>query len=125
MVDDDFAVVELVKANLEAVGLEVITAYDGLQALDVISQLKPDIVILDVRMPRLDGWDVLWELRNSQETHNLPIIMLTVQSDGESITRGWSNGVDCYLPKPFDPAELVAMTKRLLELENEGVWSED
>ncbi|NCO32834.1 MAG: hypothetical protein AUJ92_18405 [Armatimonadetes bacterium CG2_30_59_28] len=122
VVDDDFAIVQLVKANLEAIGMEVTVAHDGLQALDVVQQNIPDIVILDVNMPRLDGWDVLWELRNSRKTRHLPIIMLTIESDGESITKGWSNGVDCYLPKPFDPEELVTMAQRLLALEDEGVY---
>lgn len=116
VVDDDFAVLQLVRANLESAGINVDFAHDGLQALDRVKESLPDIIILDVNMPRLDGWDVLWELRNSRETRHIPIIMLTIESDGKSVTKGWSSGVDCYLPKPFDPQELIMMTRRLLNV---------
>ncbi|MBI3920526.1 MAG: response regulator [Armatimonadetes bacterium] len=119
IVDDDYAVVQLVKLNLEIEGIEVEFAHDGLQGLDCVRKSAPDIVILDVNMPRLDGWDVLWELRNTGETRGIPVVMLTIESDGDSITKGWSGGVDCYLPKPFDPHELVSMVQRLLEISEE------
>lgn len=120
VIDDDPCVVDLVKINLELIGLEVLAAYDGLEGLETLGREKPDLVILDIHMPKLDGWDVLWEVRARAESKSLPVIMLTIESDGESVTKGWSGGVDCYLPKPFDPTELAMMTRRLLELTEEA-----
>jgi len=119
VVDDDLAVNRLVQMNLAAEGFDVVSATDGLEALEVFDQEQPDLVILDIHMPKLTGWDVLWDLRNRPERSDVPVIMLTIEADGRSITKGWARGVDCYLPKPFDPAELTLMVKRLLEVADE------
>ncbi|MCS6860248.1 MAG: response regulator [Abditibacteriales bacterium] len=120
VVDDDVAVVELLRANLEMAGHRVAVAYDGVEALAQIQAERPDLVILDIQMPRLSGWDVLRELRRHAETETLPVIMLTIFGDRESITRGWREGVDCYIPKPFKVEEVMAMVARLLEVSEES-----
>ena len=114
--DDDLALSEMLRSILEQEGFEVRAAYDGLQAIESIRANPPDLIVLDINMPRLDGWDVLWDIRNNSETEFLPVIMLTVQKDGESVTRGWSSGVDCYLAKPFDVEEMVTMVNRLIRV---------
>jgi two-component system alkaline phosphatase synthesis response regulator PhoP len=120
VVDDDAAVVELLRANLEMSGYQVLVAYDGLEALDAIRAEMPDLVILDIQMPRLNGWDVLWDLRHDDATKRLPVIMLTILGDNKNVTRGWSEGVDCYISKPFDVEEVLAMVARLLEVSEES-----
>lgn len=116
IVDDDCAVSKLVRYNLAAEGLTVLSADDGLEGVEIAFEHRPNLVVLDIHMPKLNGWEVLWQLRNDSRTANTPIIMLTVQGDEDSVTEGWTRGVDCYLPKPFDIGELVMMVKRLLEV---------
>jgi len=116
IVDDDCAVSKLVRYNLAAEGLIVLSADDGLEGVEMAFEHRPNLVVLDIHMPKLNGWEVLWQLRNDSRTANTPIIMLTVQGDEDSVTEGWTRGVDCYLPKPFDIGELVMMVKRLLEV---------
>ncbi|NCO42912.1 MAG: two-component system response regulator [Armatimonadetes bacterium CG_4_10_14_3_um_filter_66_18] len=116
IVDDDCAVSKLVRYNLAAEGLTVLSADDGLEGVEMAFEHRPNLVVLDIHMPKLNGWEVLWQLRNDSRTANTPIIMLTVQGDEDSVTEGWTRGVDCYLPKPFDIGELVMMVKRLLEV---------
>jgi DNA-binding response OmpR family regulator len=119
VVDDDVAIVSLLRANLEMSGYRVQVAYDGVEALEKIQAEMPDLVILDIQMPRLSGWEVLRDLRRHEKTAMLPVIMLTILGDSENITRGWSEGVDCYIPKPFDVDEVMAMIGRLLEVSGE------
>jgi len=119
VVDDDVAIVSLLRANLEMSGYRVQVAYDGVEALEKIQAEMPDLVILDIQMPRLSGWEVLRDLRRHEKTATLPVIMLTILGDSENITRGWSEGVDCYIPKPFDVDEVMAMIGRLLEVSGE------
>jgi len=116
IVDDDCAVSKLVRYNLAAEGLTVLSADDGLEGVEMAFEHRPNLVVLDIHMPKLNGWEVLWQLRNDSRTANTPIIMLTVQGDEDSVTEGWTRGVDCYLPKPLDIGELVMMVKRLLEV---------
>lgn len=114
--DDDLALNEMVRGLLEREGYQVDAAYDGLQAVESVRAGRYDLVVLDINMPKLDGWDVLWDIRNNPDTESLPVIMLTVEKDGASITRGWSSGVDCYLAKPFDSEEMVTMVNRLVQV---------
>ncbi len=116
MADDDLALNELVRSLLERAGYEARAAYDGLQAVEAVRAQRPDLVVLDINMPKLNGWDVLWDIRNNPATEFLPVIMLTIEKDGESVTRGWSSGVDCYLAKPFDADEMVTMVNRLIHV---------
>ena len=115
VVDDERHIVRLVEVNLTRVGYDVVTAYDGLEALEKVKTDKPDMLILDVMMPRMDGFEVLKELRADPQTKNIPIIMLTAKAQDADIFKGWSSGVDSYLTKPFNPRELLAFVERIFQ----------
>lgn len=119
-VDDEKLIVMAIRANLMLEGYEVVTAYDGKEALQKIEEEKPDAVILDVMMPEKNGWDVLREIRANPETEFLPVIMLTALAQDRDIEEGTLLGADVYLTKPFEPTELILALKRVLEMaENE------
>lgn len=113
-VDDDEAIRFLVRENLKLGGYEVTEAADGREALRMIAAAQPDLIILDVKMPEPDGWEVLRILRGHPDTEALPVIMLTVLADDANIARGWGIGADFYLTKPFEPQELMEVVDRLL-----------
>ncbi len=122
-VDDEKAIVRLVQVNLEREGYEVVTAYDGREALEKVASERPDLIVLDVMMPYMDGFEVLQQLKKDPETRDIPVIMLTAKAQDADVFRGWQSGVDCYLTKPFNPMELKAFVKRVfksLEDEAEG-----
>ena len=114
-VDDERAIVRLVQVNLERHGYKVETAFDGREALEKIAAKRPDLVVCDVMMPYMDGFEVLKRLRQNPETRDLPFIMLTAKAMDHDIFQGWQNGVDCYLTKPFNPNELLAFVQRIFE----------
>ncbi len=114
-VDDERHIVRLVQVNLERAGYEVITAYDGKDALEKVASENPDLVVLDVMMPYMDGFEVLQNLRKNQSTRELPVIMLTAKAQDADVFRGWQSGVDCYLTKPFNPMELISFVKRIFK----------
>ncbi|CCW34262.1 response regulator with CheY-like receiver domain and winged-helix DNA-binding domain [Chthonomonas calidirosea] len=121
-VDDERAIVRLVQINLERQGYQVVTAYDGKEALEKVASEKPDLVVLDVMMPYMDGFEVLQQLRKNPETRDLPVIMLTAKAQDTDVFRGYTSGVDLYLTKPFNPMELVSFVKRIFSSmeSNEG-----
>lgn len=112
--DDEPALRRLVAFGLGLEGYEVVTAQDGLEAVEKARAERPDLVVLDVMMPKLDGFDVLQELKTNPDTEHIPVIMLTALSDDGSLIRSWEQDVDCYLTKPFDPEELLSVVNRLL-----------
>jgi two-component system alkaline phosphatase synthesis response regulator PhoP/two-component system response regulator VicR len=114
-VDDQVHIVRLIQVNLERNGYQVVTAYDGQQALDKIKTENPDLVVCDVMMPRKDGFEVLREVRSEAGTRDLPFIMLTAKAQDADLLRGYKSGADCYLTKPFNPNELLGFVKRVLE----------
>lgn len=114
-VDDERHIVRLVQVNLERAGYEVVTAYDGKDALEKVASEQPDLVVLDVMMPYMDGFEVLQNLRKNQATRELPVIMLTAKAQDADVFRGWQSGVDCYLTKPFNPMELISFVKRIFK----------
>lgn len=114
-VDDERHIVRLVQVNLERAGYEVVTAYDGKDALEKVASENPDLVVLDVMMPYMDGFEVLQNLRKNQATRELPVIMLTAKAQDADVFRGWQSGVDCYLTKPFNPMELISFVKRIFK----------
>jgi len=118
-VDDQVHIVRLIQVNLERHGYQVVTAYDGEEALQKVRTEKPDLVVCDVMMPRKDGFEVLRELKADPATRDIPVIMLTAKAQDADVFRGWSEGVDCYLTKPFNPAELLAFVKRVLSAKDE------
>lgn len=117
--DDEVPVVQIIRTNLELEGYEVVTAHDGEEALRKVAEESPNLIILDVMMPKMDGWEVLSNLKGSPRTQDIPVIMLTALSQMEDMDRGARLGNDCYLTKPFEPLELIAMVKRLLQAAEE------
>ncbi|NLY30732.1 MAG: response regulator transcription factor [Firmicutes bacterium] len=111
VVDDEQSIVELIKFNLEKEDWQVVTAYDGDEALDVFRRENPDLVLLDIMLPIMDGWQVCKELR---ETSSVPIIMLTAKGDEPDKIKGLEIGADDYVTKPFSPKELVARVRAAL-----------
>jgi two-component system, OmpR family, alkaline phosphatase synthesis response regulator PhoP len=114
-VDDQVHIVRLIQVNLERNGYQVVTAFDGEQALEKVKTENPDLIVCDVMMPRKDGFEVLRELKADPSTRDIPVIMLTAKAQDADVLRGWASGVDCYLTKPFNPQELLAFVKRVLE----------
>ncbi len=112
-VDDEKNIVRLVQVNLERQGYEVVTANDGKEALEKVESERPDLVVLDVMMPYMDGFEVLQNLRRNSATRDIPVIMLTAKAQDADVFKGWQSGVDCYLTKPFNPIELVSFVKRI------------
>ncbi|MFD0565280.1 response regulator [Kitasatospora saccharophila] len=112
VVDDSEVIRQLIRVNLELEGFEVVTAADGAECLEVVRRVAPDVVTLDVVMPRLDGLRTAARLRASRDTAHLPIAIVSACTPAD-LERGESVGVDGYLAKPFDPAELVALVRRL------------
>ncbi len=111
VVDDDAHIVELIKLYLEKEGFTVITANDGKKALEKFKSEAPSILILDVMMPEMDGWDVCREIR---KTSNTPIIMLTAKGETFDKVLGLELGADDYMVKPFETKELIARVKAVL-----------
>ncbi|WP_339852124.1 response regulator transcription factor [Paenibacillus sp. FSL W7-1088] len=112
VVDDDPHIRELVGHFLQQEGLNVIEAVDGLDALRLLAYHKVDLVVLDIMMPGMDGWELCRQLR--QQT-DLPLLMLTAKGETSQIIKGFTLGTDDYLVKPFDPLVLVARVKALLK----------
>jgi two-component system alkaline phosphatase synthesis response regulator PhoP len=114
VVDDDAEVVRLLRAYLEQEGYQVLTAYDGEEALHVIRREHPDLVMLDLMMPKRDGWDVTRTVRRAPELSATPIIMLTARVDDQDKIVGLELGADDYVTKPFNPREVVARVRAVL-----------
>lgn len=111
VVDDEQRIVRFVRLHFEAKGARVIEAHDGLRALQLVREQLPDLVVLDVQMPEMDGFETLREIRRSSD---VPVIMLTVQADEADRIRGLDLGADDYMAKPFSPAELVSRSRAVL-----------
>lgn len=111
--DDERHIVRLIQVNLERQGYQVVTAYDGKEGLEKIKAEKPNLVVLDVMMPYMDGFEVLKSLRREPEFESLPVIMLTAKAQDKDVFEGYHYGADMYLTKPFNPIELVTFVKRI------------
>jgi diguanylate cyclase (GGDEF)-like protein len=114
VVDDDVDIARFVEMNLKLEGFEVATAHDGPSALDTVAAFQPDLVILDVMMPEMDGVEVTRRLRAEATTSALPIIMLTAKGQTVDKVLGLTAGADDYILKPFDTLELVARVRGTL-----------
>jgi diguanylate cyclase (GGDEF)-like protein len=114
VVDDDPDVARFVEVNLRSAGYEVTVASDGQEALERAVELRPDLVLLDVMMPKLDGFEVAQRLRRDARTSSTSIIMLTAKALSSDKVLGLSTGADDYIIKPFDPVELLARVKGTL-----------
>ena len=114
VVDDERHIVRLVQVNLERAGYQVVSAFDGKEALKKVDSEQPNLIVLDVMMPHMDGFEVLKRLRGNAATKNIPVIMLTAKAQDADVFRGWASGVSAYLTKPFNPLELITFVKRIL-----------
>lgn len=113
VVDDNKVIRQLIRVNLELEGIEVVTAADGAECLEVVHRVRPDAVTLDVVMPRLDGLRTAARLREDPLTRHLPLAIISACSRRE-VENGLDVGVDAFLSKPFEPGELVRVVRRLL-----------
>jgi CheY-like chemotaxis protein len=113
VVDDSQAIRDLIAVNLELEGFEVRTAADGVAALESIGEWRPDVVTLDVVMPRLGGFETLERLRADGTIAAIPVVLVTGRAQAADIDRGERLGVDAYLTKPFEPADLVSIVTEL------------
>lgn len=111
IVDDDTNICELLRLYLEKDGFETIVAYDGEQAVQLTERSKPDLILLDIMLPKLDGWQVCREIR---KVSNTPIIMLTAKGETFDKILGLELGADDYVSKPFDAKEVIARIKAVL-----------
>lgn len=116
VVDDEPGIVDIARANLEGYGYTVISAHDGEEALEKVKTEKPDLVVLDILMPEMDGWDVLERIESDAELAGIPVIMLTARASDEDVLRGLETGAVEYMTKPFYPQDLVAAVKINLEV---------
>jgi len=114
VVDDEPNIVRLIQVNLERQGYQVDIANNGQQALDKIRIQRPDLLVSDVMMPEMDGFELLSNIRRDAALEDLPVIMLTAKAQDRDVMEGYTRGADMYLTKPFNPIELVTFAKRLL-----------
>ena len=114
VVDDNKVIRQLIRVNLELEGFEVVTAADGAECLDVVHQVRPDVVTLDVVMPRLDGLRTAARLRSDPRTRGLPLVVVSACTQYE-VEAGIEVGVDAFLAKPFEPAELLGIVRQLVD----------
>lgn len=114
VVEDDPHVLRQIAFALEHEGYVVTTASAGDDALRQLMLERPDLLVTDVMMPGLDGYDLVDQLRRDETLCDLPVIMVTARTADEDISRGFSSGTDIYIEKPFKPAELVAFVRRFV-----------
>ena len=113
VVDDDEVIRQLIAVNLQLEGFEVATAVDGQDCLDRGQDIAPDVITLDVMMPRLDGWETAVQLRKSPDTAHIKVVLITARAQEDDIARGTNVGADAYLTKPFDPGEMIRVVRQL------------
>jgi CheY-like chemotaxis protein len=113
-VDDDHVIRGLLEVNLEMEGHEVVTAVDGQDALVKVGSTRPDLILLDVMMPNVNGWQVAEELKGNPTTRHIPIVFLSARAMEADVRKGTALGVQAYVTKPFDPIDLMELVNRLL-----------
>jgi DNA-binding response OmpR family regulator len=112
--DDDPDILALVSFRLERAGYEIVQARNGEEAVQVALARRPDLAVIDVMMPRIDGYEATRQLRQHEETSRMPIILLTARVQEEDIARGFDAGADDYVKKPFSPQELGSRVQAVL-----------
>jgi CheY-like chemotaxis protein len=113
VVDDNRVIRQLIRVNLELEGFEVVTAADGAECLEVVREVRPDVITLDVVMPRLDGLRTAARLRADPRTSGLPIAIISACTPHD-VESGLTAGVDAFLAKPFEPSDLIGLVWRLV-----------
>ena len=114
VVDDDPVILRLLDVNFEMEGFTVVRASDGAEGLERAREVLPDVVVLDVMMPRMTGHEVATALRSDERTASIPIIFVTARAQSSDVERGMELGVDDYVTKPFDPLDLIARVNTVL-----------
>ncbi|HVM66962.1 MAG TPA: response regulator [Acidimicrobiales bacterium] len=115
VVDDDPVIQNLLALNFEMEGYSVATANDGAEALDSIAARPPDVVVLDVMMPKVDGIEVVRRMKADATTAAVPVLLLSARAQAKDVTAGLEAGADAYMTKPFDPADLLERVASLLK----------
>ncbi len=118
IVDDNAQNVELLEAYLEELPVETLTASDGIEALDMVQKHQPDLILLDIMMPGMSGFEVCKKLKADPATRDIPIIMVTALNEISDIERGVESGTDDFLTKPVNKLELLTRVKSLLRLKS-------
>lgn len=119
VVDDDPDIVTLIKYQLESEGYQIHTAFDGLQALERVAELRPDLIVLDIMMPKVDGWVVCHSVKSNNVTKDIKIIILTAKTQIRSKIKGlYILQADLYMTKPFDLDDLSLNISKLLHIED-------
>lgn len=115
VVDDELDMLMVIKLRLEASGYEVVTATDGLEGLNTARRVKPDLIVLDVMLPKMNGYKVSRFLKYDEEYKHIPIVMLTALAGEEDRSTGIETGANAYITKPFETQELVDTVRRFLQ----------
>ncbi len=114
VVDDDRQIVRVVQSYLEQAGMTTFAAYEGDQAMHMIRTERPDLIVLDLMLPRRDGWEITRQLRADERLADISILMLTARVEDTDKIEGLELGADDYLTKPFNPLEVVARVRAIL-----------
>jgi DNA-binding response OmpR family regulator len=125
VVDDDPVILKLLEVNFEMEGFQVVRAADGAEGLERARAVLPDIVVLDVMMPRMTGYEVAKALREDDGTAHIPIIFVTARAQSSDVERGMELGVEDYVTKPFDPLELIDRVNALLARARDSMKPDD
>ena len=116
VVDDNEQNLELIVANLDILGCKVLSAVDGIDAINKVQQNQPDLILLDVMMPRMSGFEVCRKLKSDPATRDIPIVMVTALHELSDIERGVESGTDDFISKPVNRLELITRVKSLLRV---------
>jgi DNA-binding response OmpR family regulator len=112
LVDDEPDIVETVKLMLELRNYEVNVAYDGVKGIEQATKEKPNLILLDIMMPQMDGYSVCHMLKTNKKTKDIPIIMLTAKGESDAVTKSYNVGADDYIVKPFNPSTLLEKVRK-------------
>ena len=129
IVDDEASLRDMLSVTLQAKGYEVFTAANGQEGLEKVENARPNLIVLDVMMPIMDGYDCLKALQADPKYRDIPVIMLTAKAQDADVFKGWASGVSSYLTKPFNPRELLIFVERIFQAidsgEATGEWQEN
>jgi Response regulators consisting of a CheY-like receiver domain and a winged-helix DNA-binding domain len=114
VVEDDHLILRQIAFNLESHGYSVDTAVNGVEAIKRMMNSRPDLLITDIMMPEMDGYELVSSVRADPELKDVPIIMLTARTQDDDMMQGYQSGTDLYLTKPFNPSELITFVDRIL-----------
>ncbi len=114
-VDDDPVIRQLLEINLELEGYEVRLASDGVEAVEAAREFRPDLILLDVMMPRMDGWQACATIREDADLAEIPVVFLSARAQDADVEKGEALGAAAYLTKPFDPGDLLDLVAELVK----------